>query len=199
MYTTDVGNHTVRKWSAEGDLIMTLGTPDEPAEAMSGDPFNRPTDVEVALDGTLYIADGYGNARIHHFTATGDHLNSWGEPGEGPGQFRIPHSVCQDNAGNIYVADRENSRIQIFTPDGQYVTEWGGVHRPDHIWQGPDGNMYVTELGFHQGLGADQPTPNAVSHPAGVKIMTPTGPVGRRMGYEHRHPRRHHRRTRHSH
>ena len=136
---------------------MTLGTPDEPAEPMSGDPFNRPTDVEVALDGTLYIADGYGNARIHHFTATGNRLNSWGEPGEGPGQFRIPHSVCQDNTGNIYVADRENSRIQIFTPDGQYVTEWRGVHRPDHIWQGPDGNMYVTELGFHQGLGADQP------------------------------------------
>ena len=175
VYTTDVGDHTVRKWSAEGELLMTLGVPNEPAEAMSGDPFNRPTDVEVANDGTLYIADGYGNARIHHYTASGELLDSWGEPGEGPGQFRIPHSVCQDNTGQIYVADRENSRIQIFRPDGQYVTEWGGVHRPDHIWQGPDGNMYVTDLGFYLGLGADAPEPNAISHPAGVKIMTPTG------------------------
>ena len=125
LFTTDIGDHTVRKWSAEGDLIMTLGTPNEPAEMMSGDPFNRPTDVEVARDGSLYIADGYGNARIHHFTANGKHMHSWGEPGDGPGQFRIPHSVCQDNAGNIYVADRENSRIQIFTPDGQYMSGVG--------------------------------------------------------------------------
>ena len=73
------------------------------------------------------------------------------------------------------MADRENSRIQIFTPDGQYMSEWGGVHRPDHIWQGPDGNMYITDLGFHLGLGPDQPSPNVLSHPAGVKIMTPTG------------------------
>ena len=72
--------------------------------------------------------------------------------------------------------DRENSRIQVFTPDGQYLSEWGGVHRPDHIVQGPDGNMFVTDLGFHQGAWfQDQPSPNALSHPAGVKILTPTG------------------------
>ena len=142
---------------------------------MSGDPFNAPTDVAIASDGTIYVSDGYGNARIHHFTATGEHIRSWGEPGDGPGQFRIPHSVALGSTGNVYVADRENSRIQIFTPDGQYVSEWGGVHRPDHIWQGPDGNMFVTDLGFRQGLGPDKPEPHPVSHPAGVKILTPTG------------------------
>ncbi|MCY3637806.1 MAG: hypothetical protein OXG80_01780, partial [Chloroflexi bacterium] len=96
-------------------------------------------------------------------------------PGEGPGQFRLPHAVCVSSEGSIYVADRENSRIQVFTPDGQFMSEWGGVHRPDHIVQGPDGNMFVTDLGFFQGLGPDQPKSNALSHPAGVKIMTPTG------------------------
>ena len=175
LYTTDIGDHTVRKWTADGELLMTLGTPNDPPEAFSGEPFNRPTDIAVAADGSLYIADGYGNARVHHFTATGQLIRSWGEPGDGPGQFRIPHAVCLDNAGSVYIADRENSRIQIFTPDGQYMSEWGGVHRPDHIVQGPDGNMFVTELGFHQGLGADAPSPNALSHPAGVKILTPTG------------------------
>ena len=72
IYTTDVGNHTVRKWTADGELLMTLGRPDDPPEPMSGEPFNRPTDIAIASDGSLYIADGYGNARIHHFTATGD-------------------------------------------------------------------------------------------------------------------------------
>ena len=175
LYTTDIGNHTVRKWTPDGQLLMTLGDPGNPPERMSGDPFNAPTDVAIAADGTIYVSDGYGNARIHHFTATGEHIRSWGEPGDGPGQFRIPHSVSLGSTGSVYVADRENSRIQIFTPDGQYVSEWGGVHRPDHIWQGPDGNMYVTDLGFRQGLGPDKPEPHEVSHPAGVKIMTPTG------------------------
>lgn len=181
LYTTDLGSHTVQKWTAEGELLMTLGTPGKPAEKMSGNPFNMPTDVSVATDGTLYISDGYGNARIHHYTATGELIKSWGEPGDGPGQFLIPHSLCLDKTGNVYVADRENSRIQVFTADGQFVREWKGVHRPDHIWQGPDGNMYVAELGFRQGLTLDsslypeQPSPHEVSHPSGVKILTPIG------------------------
>ena len=199
LYTTDIGNHTVRKWTADGQLLMTLGDPENPPERMSGDPFNAPTDVAIASDGTIYVSDGYGNARIHHFTATGEHIRSWGEPGDGPGQFRIPHSVAVGSTGNVYVADRENSRIQIFTPDGQYVSEWGGVHRPDHVWQGPDGNMYVTDLGFRQGLGPDKPEPHEISHPAGSQDHDTNGSVARRMGNEHRHPRRHHRGTRNRH
>lgn len=175
LYTTDIGNHTVRKWTSEGNLLMTLGTPYEPAGLMSGAPFNKPTDVAVSTNGSLYIADGYGNARIHHYTASGELINSWGEPGNGPGQFRIPHSVCIDDNQKVYVADRENSRIQVFTADGQFVMEWGGVHRPDHIWQGEDGNMYITELGFRQGLVPPLQDFHEISHPSGVKIMTPTG------------------------
>ncbi|MCH8062672.1 MAG: hypothetical protein IH861_09225 [Chloroflexi bacterium] len=123
IYTTDVGDHTVRKWTGDGELLLTLGTPNEPAQEFSGEPFNRPTDVALGHDGSIYVRDGYGNARVHHFTPNGTHINSWGEPGSGPGQFRIPHSVCVDAAGLVYVADMENSRIQVFLPDGQYVRE----------------------------------------------------------------------------
>ncbi len=175
LFTTDVGNHTVRKWSTDGELLMTLGTPDQPAERLSGEPFNRPTDVAMAADGSLYITDGYGNARVHHFTGDGQLIKSWGEPGSGPGQFVIPHSVCLDAEGLVYVADRENSRVQVFTPDGEYIREWKGVHRPDHVWLDADQNMYVAELGQRQGLGPDADSPSAVAHPSGVKVMNRQG------------------------
>ena len=175
LFTTDIGNHTVRKWSTDGELLMTLGTPDQPAEPLSGEPFNRPTDVAMAADGSLYISDGYGNARVHHYTGDGQLIKSWGEPGSDPGQFVIPHSVCLDAEGLVYVADRENSRVQVFTPDGEYIREWKGVHRPDHVWLDADENMYVAELGMRQGLGPDADAPSAVAHPSGVKVMNRQG------------------------
>ena len=193
LYTTDIGDHTVRKWTAEGELLMMLGTPNDPPEMFSGEPFNRPTDIAIAGDGSLYISDGYGNARIHHFTATGELIKSWGEPGEGPGQFRIPHGICISAEGLIYVVDRENSRIQVFTPDGQYLSEWGGVHRPDHIVQGPDGNMFVTDLGFHQGLGPDQPQSECAVASGGGEDSDADGPVAWRLGHELGHAGRHYR------
>ena len=91
LYTTDIGDHTVRKWTAEGELLMMLGTPNDPPEMFSGEPFNRPTDIAIAGDGSLYISDGYGNARIHHFTATGELIKSWGGAGRGSGA--VPHSA----------------------------------------------------------------------------------------------------------
>lgn len=175
IYTTDIGDHTVRKWSPKGEQLLMLGTPNEPAVEMSGEPFNKPTDIALAQDGSIYVADGYGNARVHLFSPEGKHILSWGEPGSGPGQFKIPHSVCVDPSGLVYVGDRENSRIQVFLPNGQYVREWRGVHRPDHIVQGADGQFYVAELGMRQGTAPTDPTPSPLSHPSGVKIMNATG------------------------
>ncbi|MQG01684.1 MAG: hypothetical protein FI714_05610, partial [SAR202 cluster bacterium] len=175
VWTTDNHDHTVRKWTTEGKELMVIGTPDKPSPPQSGEPFNQPTDVAFGLDGSVYIADGYGNSRIHHFTPQGKLIRSWGERGTAPGQFMIPHSVAVDPTGLVYVCDRENSRIQIFTPDGQYVTHWKGVHRPNQIVPGKDGSMYVTELGFKTGMAAGSGEPNVATHNSGLKIMTKTG------------------------
>ena len=175
VWTTDVGNHTVRKWTSDGNLLLTLGSPDNPAPEQSGEPFNRPTDIAFGLDGSLYVSDGYGNSRIHHFTPEGKLIRSWGERGTGPGQFMVPHSVAVDPTGLVYVCDRENSRIQIFTSDGQYVSQWRGVHRPNQIVPSSDGTMVVAELGYKIGLMDGAPEVNEVSHNSGVKIMTKTG------------------------
>ena len=175
VWTTDIGNHTVRKWTIDGHLLLTLGTPNQPAPEQSGEPFNRPTDIAFGLDGSLYISDGYGNSRIHHFTPEGKLIRSWGERGKGPGQFMVPHGVAVDPTGLVYVCDRENSRIQIFTSDGQYVSQWRGVHRPNQIVPSSDGTMIVAELGYKIGLMDGAPEINEVSHNSGVKIMTKTG------------------------
>jgi len=175
VWTTDVGNHTVRKWTSDGTLLLTLGSPDNPAPEQSGEPFNRPTDIAFGLDGSLYVSDGYGNSKIHHFTPEGKLIRSWGERGTGPGQFMVPHSVAVDPTGLVYVCDRENSRIQIFTSDGQYVSQWRGVHRPNQIVPSSDGTMVVAELGYKIGLMDGAPEVNEVSHNSGVKIMTKTG------------------------
>ena len=91
---------------------MTLGEKNRPA--MPGKPFNKPTDLARAPNGELYISDGYGNSSVHRFTADGTLIQSWGEPGTGPGQFNLPHGVWVDG-DRVYVADRQNNRVQIFT------------------------------------------------------------------------------------
>lgn len=175
LYTTDIGDHTVRRWTADGKLLLTLGTPGKPARRMSGDPFNQPTHVGLGHDGSIYVTDGYGNARVHQFTPEGKHIRSWGEPGSGPGQFRSPHCVYIDPSNQLYVVDRENYRIQVFTAEGRYIREFQGMNRPDHIWPGDDGDLIITELGFRTGAGPDAPPQTPVTPPAGVKIMTPLG------------------------
>ncbi|MCH8284693.1 MAG: hypothetical protein IIC20_08960 [Chloroflexi bacterium] len=96
-------------------------------------------------------------------------------PGSGPGQFIIPHTVCIDATGYVYVGDRENSRVQVFTSDGQYIREWRGVNRPDHLWLAPDGNLFIAELGMREGVGPDEPPFTALTPPSGVKIMNLMG------------------------
>lgn len=175
VYTTDIGSHTVRKWTPEGKLLMTLGTPNNPPERMSGKPFNGPTDVTVAPDGTIYITDGYGNARVHQYIADGKLIRSWGQPGKGPGQFNTPHGIRLDSAGQVYVVDRENCRIQVFTGDGQFIRQFQGVNRPDQVVFDQEGALVIPELGFRTGFGRDAPPPNPVAPPAGIKMMNPMG------------------------
>ncbi|MCX5912931.1 MAG: peptidyl-alpha-hydroxyglycine alpha-amidating lyase family protein [Deltaproteobacteria bacterium] len=149
LFLVDDGGHVVRKYTPEGQLLLTIGTPGKGAPFQQGVPFNRPT--KVAFDPQtrdLYIADGYGNSRIHKYSPDGKHLFSWGGPGSDPGEFNLPHSVCTDAGGLVYVADRENHRIQVFDSQGRYVTQWNNMHRPCglHLTRGPQPLVYAGEL-----------------------------------------------------
>jgi DNA-binding beta-propeller fold protein YncE len=142
-FCVDSGDHTVRKFAKDGELVLTLGSEDIPAQP--GKPFNKPTDLAQAPNGDLYVSDGYGNSSVHRFTADGELIQSWGEPGTGPGQFNLPHGLWVDG-GKVYVADRQNNRVQIFTPKGEYVEEWVGLLRPCDIYFDKRGRVYVAEL-----------------------------------------------------
>lgn len=149
LWLVDDGDHTVRHCTLDGRVLLTIGTPNQPATKWSGEPFNRPTHVAIAADGSLYISDGYGNTRVHRFTADGRHLGSWGEPGTDPGQFNLPHNVGVDRHGRVYVADRENFRVQIFEPDGRFITQWNNLYRPCGLCvdrRGDGDLVYVGEL-----------------------------------------------------
>jgi DNA-binding beta-propeller fold protein YncE len=142
-YCVDNGDHTVRKFAKNGELLFTLGTEDKPAPL--GKPFNKPTDLAQAPNGDLYVSDGYGNSSVHRFTSDGKLIQSWGEPGTGPGQFNLPHGVWVDGK-RVYVADRQNNRVQIFSPEGEYVEEWGNLLRPCDIYFDKRGRVYIAEL-----------------------------------------------------
>ncbi|TAK21748.1 MAG: hypothetical protein EPO26_13295 [Chloroflexota bacterium] len=140
LYITDTMNHTVSIWTPEGQLIRSWGTPGVPGAP--SDPFNRPTKAVIAPDGEMYVADGYGNQRVHRYDRDGNLMQSWGEKGTGPGQFVLPHDVVIDGQNRVLVCDRENRRIQWFDRGGAYLGEWSD-------WQNPmqvhirDGVMYV--------------------------------------------------------
>ena len=171
VWCVDDLDHTVRKFSPEGQLLLTLGTSgvfsDTGARSVdyrevrqSAGPFNFPTNLAIAPDGNLYIADGYGNARVHVFSPNGRHVHSWGEPGRGPGQFHVPHGIAVDREGVVYVADRENSRVQRFTPQGELVDIWTDVARPCEVFVDDADTVYVAELGFRAGMfPGDEPRP----------------------------------------
>jgi DNA-binding beta-propeller fold protein YncE len=174
VYITDDLDHTIRKFTPDGTLIQTFGTSGSPSDTgatsqdfrtirRAGAPFHYPTNVALTADGSLYIADGYGNARIHKFSHDGRHLFSWGEPGAGPGQFRLPHGIAVGPDGTVVVADRENSRIQFFTPDGEFLKQWTEIARPCQVLIDAIGNVYVAELGYRSAMwpGTTAPTPDA--------------------------------------
>ncbi|MBI3954279.1 MAG: hypothetical protein HY330_07180 [Chloroflexi bacterium] len=192
VYCVDNFDHTVRKFTTEGVPLLTLGTKDRPSDTgytrespkvlRAAGPFNRPTNLALSPAGEMYVADGYGNARVHKFSAAGKHLFSWGEPGSGPGQLNLPHGIVIDRRGTVYVADRENSRIQLFTPDGEYLAEWRDVNRPCDLYIDRDEHMYVAELGFRAGIAAGAPVPEGHTPLARVSVFTLDGRLRARWG-----------------
>jgi DNA-binding beta-propeller fold protein YncE len=157
LYCVDDDGHWIGRFTSEGQLLSSLGKRNLGAAAQSGNPFNKPTKVAFDPDtDDLYIADGYGNARIHKFSRGGQHLFSWGEYGTDPGQFNLPHSVCTDSEGRVYVADRENHRVQIFDHQGNYLTQWNNMHRPCGLYIADD-LAYIGQLLTSLSVNADYP------------------------------------------
>jgi DNA-binding beta-propeller fold protein YncE len=193
VYCTDDLDHTVRNFTSDGRLLLTLGTSGRASDTgiagndyrsirHGGGPFNRPTNVALAADGLLYITDGYGDARVHVFSADGRRLFSWGSPGSLPGQFNLPHGIAVDRDGQVYVADRENSRIQIFTGDGRFVTEWTDVARPMQVAVDAQDNVFVAEVGWRAGMFPWQTPPGPDPAGARVSIFTRAGQLQARWG-----------------
>jgi sugar lactone lactonase YvrE len=130
-------------------VLLTIGIPNKPAPFMSGEPFHRCTHTALSPKGDIYISDGYGNACVHKFTPDGKLIKTWGESGSDPGQFNIVHNIVADADGWVYVADRENHRVQVFDGNGKYEAQWNNLHRPCalHCCGGKAPNFIVGELG----------------------------------------------------
>jgi DNA-binding beta-propeller fold protein YncE len=150
IYCTDDGDHSVRKCTLEGRLLLEIGIPGQPAPFMNGRPFHQCTHTALSPQGEIYVSDGYGNACVHKFSPDGRHLLTWGRPGSNPGEFYIPHNLVCDEDSWVYVADRENHRVQVFDGGGRYETQWNNLHRPCAFCMSPAGlerRFYVGELG----------------------------------------------------
>ena len=131
LWATDVGGHVVVKMTRDGQPLLTIGTRGEAGEwneASGSRKLNQPNDVVIAANGDVFIAQGHtpgpdGDARVLKFDKTGKFIKSWGGKGSGPGQFQVAHGIALDAKGLLWVADRENQRIQVFDQDGTFVRE----------------------------------------------------------------------------
>ena len=142
VYLVDRDAHQVLLYDTAGNPLRSLGNRDEAAMQA---PFNHPADVCVAPSGELYVADGYGNSSVHRFSSEGHYISSFGSPGSGPGQFRVPHSIRVSNDGRVYVADRENHRVQVFTGEGKFISEWTDFKCPMGVHIDANQVVYVTD------------------------------------------------------
>jgi DNA-binding beta-propeller fold protein YncE len=151
----------VIKFSPTGQILMMLGRIGMPGNGR--DFLNGPTDIAIAPNGDIYVADGHGgttNDRIMKFSKDGRFIATWGKHGKGQGEFDTLHAIALDSAGRVYVGDRANGRVQIFEPDGKFVAEWKQFGRPSGIVIDKDDMIYVTDTqsnpnnnpGFKQGV-----------------------------------------------
>jgi len=142
----DGRGHTVIKFSPDGKVLMTLGKPGVAGD--DSDTFNSPSDVVVAPNGTIFVADGHGektNARIVKLSGDVKFIKAWGKQGSGPGELDVPHALAMDSSGRLFVADRSNSRIQIFDQDGKFLAEWKQFGRPSGLYIDKNDILYAAD------------------------------------------------------
>ena len=137
----------VVKFSPEGKVLLTLGTPGVSGNSPTN--FDVPTDVVVAPNGDIFVADGHsfdtGNNRIVKFSKDGKFIKAWGKTGYAPGEFRMPHAIAMDSQGRLFVADRGNNRVQIFDQEGKFLAQWTQFGRPSGICFDDKGQIYVAD------------------------------------------------------
>lgn len=152
IWVIDGGSGMVIKMDPHGKVLMLLGRRPEPFEVgqpipLSNELFNRPTDVAFDAAGDIFVADGYGNSRVVKYDKNGKFVKTWGKRGVKPGDFNLPHSIAIDNNGLVYVADRENYRIQVFDTNGNFVKQWTDLGSPWTLCipPGPQTVFYVAD------------------------------------------------------
>jgi sugar lactone lactonase YvrE len=142
VWIADRDAHQLLAFNLMGEPLLRIGERHVPRWMA---PFNHPTRAAVAPDGEIHVTDGYGNARIHRFSPEGEWRASFGEIGQGPGQFMTPHSIIVDRQNRLVVCDRENDRVQLFDRDGRWLMEWRGLCRPMDLCERDDGIILVTD------------------------------------------------------
>jgi sugar lactone lactonase YvrE len=196
-YVVDEPNQAIRIFEADGRHSGTIGTPGVSSDTgtdnslggpalartilRAAGPFHNPTKVAFATDGSFYVSDGYGNARVHHFDPTGGLMHSWGEPGQGSGQFFLVHCVAVLRDGRILVVDRENDRLQVFEPTGRHLATWAVVQHPASIAEDAGGRIYIGELPYKAGDVSTRFGNLAADMPAGVAVLDLDGRVADRF------------------
>lgn len=162
IWLADDVSHAVFMFTKKGELLMTLGNVGQKSDTghrngldifeklssitRAAEPFNLPTGVAISSTGDIFVSDGYGNARVHRFSPEGELILSWGEPGAGKGQFRLPHNIWIDKQDRVWIPDRENHRVQIFDTEGMFLDEWIDLWRPTHVYMDKDEIVYISEL-----------------------------------------------------
>jgi peptidylglycine monooxygenase len=140
IYVVDRDAHEIIIFDPSGARAGGIGERHHPNR-----PFNHPCDVSIAPSGEIFVADGYGASHVHRFSASGEHIGTYGEPGVRPGQFSTPHGIWALADGRVAVTDRENNRVQVLSHDGKLVAVWPDLYKPMDIFQDAQGRVYVTD------------------------------------------------------
>ena len=154
----DGKGHQVFKYDGDGKLLMTLGVAGAQGDGGSDGKLFQPTDVTTAPNGDIFITEGHvigsGINRVSKWTMDGRFIKAWGKTGKGPGEFDVPHAIALDSRGRLFVADRNNNRIQIFDQNGTFLDEWTQFGRPSGIAITKDDTIYVADS---ESWGPDEP------------------------------------------
>ena len=136
--------HQIFKMTNDGKkIVLTLG--ERLKEGNDDKHFGRPTDIAFLPDGTFFVSDGYTNRRVVKFDKNGAFVKAWGKEGTAPGEFNTPHGIATDKNRRVYVADRSNSRIQVFDENGTFLDQWPNINAPHDVEVAADGHVWVSD------------------------------------------------------